>query len=94
MKEEKIETKMEVFVCQFGKECCKKGGPELADKLKKWAKEEHKGEIKVYRSGCLSQCDNACALAIYPQKKFWIDLKEKDFEEIKKGLEEALKKLG
>lgn len=93
MKEKSIKTKLEVYVCNFGKECSKKGGPELADKLKKWAKEEHKGEIKVIRSGCLGECDDACAIAVYPEKKFLLDCREDDFKEIKKGLEEALEKL-
>ena len=93
MKEKKVDSKIEVYVCNFGKECSKKGSPELADKLKKWAKEEHKGEIKVIRSGCLGQCDDAIAIACYPEKKFLLDVKEDDFKEIKKGLEEALEKL-
>ena len=93
MKEKKVDSKIEVYVCNFGKECSKRGSPELADKLKKWAKEEHKGEIKVIRSGCLGQCDDAIAIACYPEKKFLLDVKEDDFKEIKKGLEEALEKL-
>jgi NADH:ubiquinone oxidoreductase subunit E len=93
MKESDIKTKLEVYVCNFGKECSKHGSDELADKLKKWAKEEHKGEIKVIRSGCLGQCDEAIAIACYPDKKFLLNVEKDDFKEIKKGLEEALEKL-
>lgn len=90
MKESKISSKLEVYVCNFGKECSKHNSPELADKLKKWAKEEHNGEIKVVRSGCLGQCDDSIAIAVYPEKKFLLNVKPDDFEEIKKGLKEAL----
>lgn len=96
MNEKEIETKLEVYVCNFGKECSKHNSDELADKLKKWAKEHHKGEIKVIRSGCLGQCDDPIAIACYSNKndrKFMLNAKKSDFEEITEGLEEALKKL-
>lgn len=93
MKEKEIKTQMEVYVCQYGKECSKHDSADLADKLKKWAKEEHKGDIKVIRSGCLGQCDDHIAIACYPQRKFLLNVETDDFKEIKKGLEEALQKL-
>ncbi len=95
MKEKEIKTSIEVYVCNFGKECSRCGSPDLADKLKKWAKEEHKGEIKVIRSGCLGQCDDAIAIACYQDgdKKFLLNVAEDDFKEIKKGLEEALQQI-
>jgi predicted metal-binding protein len=96
MKEKEIETKLEVYVCNFGKACSKHHSDELADKLKKWAKEHHKGEIKMIRSGCLGQCDDAIAIACYTKnndRKFFLNVKKNDFEEITEGLEEALKKL-
>jgi predicted metal-binding protein len=93
MKERKMLSKLEVYVCNFGKECSKKDSPELADKLKKWAKEEQQGEIKIIRSGCLGQCDDSIAIACYPEKKFILDCRKDDFEEIKKSLLEALSKI-
>ncbi len=96
MKEKEIETKLEVYVCNFGKACSKHNSDELADKLKKWAKEHHKGEIKMIRSGCLGQCDDAIAIACYTKnndRKFFLNVKKNDFEEITEGLEEALKEL-
>lgn len=92
MKDEKIKTKIEVFVCN-NDDCKDKGSKDLTSKLKKWAKEEHKGDIKVYRSGCLGQCDDGIAIACYPEKKYLLKVKENDFEEIKEGLEETLRKL-
>lgn len=93
MKEKNIKTLMEVFVCQYGKECSKHGSDEIADKLKKWSKEEHKGELRVVRSGCLGQCDDHIAIACYPQRHFILNAKKDDIKEIKEGLEEALTKL-
>jgi predicted metal-binding protein len=98
MKNEKMKTEMEVFICNHSREngddnCADKGAKELTDKLKKWAKEEHKGEMKVYRSGCLGKCSEGIAIACYPQKKFLLEVKVDDYKEIKEGLQEALKEL-
>lgn len=92
MKDEKITTKIEVFVCNHD-DCKDRGSKDLTGKLKKWAKEEHKGDIKVYRSGCLGQCSDGIAIACYPEKKYLLKVKESDLDEIKEGLEETLKKL-
>jgi hypothetical protein len=93
MKERSINSHLEVYVCNFGKECSKKNSPELADKLKKWAKDEYEGQIKVVRSGCLGQCEDSIAIACYPEKKFLLDCRTDDVEEIKRGLKEALGKI-
>lgn len=92
MRDEKIKTKIEVYVCN-NEDCKDKGSKDLTDKLKKWAKEEHKGEIKIIRSGCLGKCSEGIAIACYPEKKFLLEVKKDDSKEIKKGLEETLKKL-
>lgn len=97
MKDEKIKSTMEVFVCNHkrdGDECCfDKGSKDLTDKLKKWAKEETNKEIKVFRSGCLGKCSEGIVMTCFPQKKYILEIKEKDLEEIKKGLFEALQEL-
>ncbi len=93
MKETSIRSTLEVYVCNFGKSCSKYGSPELADGLKKWAKEEYDGSIKVVRSGCLGQCDDAIAIACYPERKFLLGVRPEDVQEIKKGLLEALEKI-
>lgn len=94
MKEEKIKSYMDVFVCNHKRdddECCARlGSKELTDQLKKWAKEETNKEIKVFRSGCLGRCSEGIAMACFPEKKFILEVKEKDLKEIKKGLLEAL----
>lgn len=95
MNKEKMKTQVEVFICNHSRDdsdnCAALGAKELTDKLKKWAKEEHKGEIKVYRSGCLGKCSEGIAIACYPEKNFLLEVKPDDAKEIKKGLEEALK---
>jgi predicted metal-binding protein len=95
MKNDKIKTQVEIFVCNHSRDdgsdnCADKGAKDLTDKLKKWAKEEYKGEIKVFRSGCLGKCSEGIAIACYPEKKFLLEVEPDDFKEIKKGLEEAL----
>jgi predicted metal-binding protein len=95
MKKEKLKTQVEIFVCNHKRDddenCADKGAKELTDKLKKWSKEHHKGEIKVFRSGCLGKCSEGIAMACYPEKKFLLDVKSDDAKEIMKGLEETLR---
>jgi predicted metal-binding protein len=97
MKEEKLKSTMEVFVCNYkrdGDECCfDKGAKDLTDKLKKWSKEELNKEIKIFRSGCLGKCSEGIAITCFPQKKYILKVKEDDYKELKKGLEEALQEL-
>ena len=97
MKDEKLKSTMEVFVCNYKRddhECCfDKGSKDLTDKLKKWAKEETNKEIKVFRSGCLGKCSEGIAMTCFPQKKYILEVKLDDYEEIKKGLLEALHEL-
>lgn len=95
MKEEKMKSYVELHVCNYkrdGDDCISRGSKELTDKLKKWAKENHGKEIRVFRSGCLGKCSEGIAMVCYPEKKFILEAKEKDHKEIRKGLEEALAK--
>lgn len=92
MKEEEMKTRLEVFVCQKD-DCASRGSKDLADKLKKWAKENHGKEIKVFRSGCMGKCSEGIALAIYPEKKFLLEVREDDAKEIKQSLIEALERI-
>jgi predicted metal-binding protein len=98
MKKEKIKTQVEIFVCNYSRDgksesCADKGAIEMTDKLKKWTKEEHKGDIKVYRSGCLGKCSEGIAIACYPSKKMLLEVTPDDMKEIKKGLQEALENI-
>lgn len=95
MKEEKLETQLEVFICNHekaeGSHCSAKGSKDLTDHLKMWAKENYKNQIKVVRSGCLGKCSKGIAVLSYPEKKFLLEVTSDDEEKIKKGLIEALK---
>lgn len=97
MKDEKLKSSMEVFVCNYKRdndECCiDKGSKDLTDKLKKWAKEDMNKKIKVFRSGCLGKCSEGIAMTCFPQKKYILEVKVNDFEVIKEGLKEALAEL-
>ncbi len=93
MKSDKMKSLVEVHICNYqrdGKECCyDKGAKDLTDRLKKWSKEETDKQVKVYRSGCLGKCSEGIAMACYPEKKMYLDIKEDDYKEIKKMLEKA-----
>ncbi len=97
MNNEKIKSKIEIFVCNHGRDdkesCAEKGAKELTDNLKKWAKEETDKQVRVFRSGCLGKCSEGIAIAFYPEKKFLLDVELDDEKKIKKGLKEALENL-
>lgn len=97
MKQDKLKSKLEVYVCAHersdSESCGQKGAKELTDKLKKWSKEKHQGEIKVIRSGCLGKCSEGIALACYPEKKLLLKVEPGDYAKITEELEEALGKL-
>ena len=97
MKEEKMNSNVEIFICNFAREnganCYDKGAKELTDNLKKWSKENHKNDIKVVRSGCLGKCEEGIAIACYPDKKFLLNVQASDEISLKKGLEETLLKI-
>lgn len=94
MKSEKLNAKIEFFICNHkredGKDCTTKGGKELADELKKWAKENKELGIKVYRSGCLGKCEEGIACLQYPEKNLLTEVKKSDGGKIKEGLIKAL----
>jgi predicted metal-binding protein len=86
LKTENLETKKEIFICQFGKDCSQKESALIADDLKKWSKELIDQKIKVTRTGCLGKCSEGVALLCYPEKKFLLNVTLNDLEQIKKGL--------
>lgn len=96
MKKENLNSKIEIYVCNFkrdsGESCFDRGAKELTDNLKAWAKKEHPNEIKVIRGGCFGKCSEGIAISCYPDKKIILEATPQDEEEIKKGLKEALSK--
>ncbi len=97
MKSEKMKSFVEAHICNYqreGKEnCFDRGSKELTDRLKKWSKEETDKQVKVYRSGCLGKCSEGIAIACYPEKKMYLDVREDDFKEIKRVLENSLEEV-
>lgn len=97
MKEDKMRSLVEFHVCNYKRDhdenCFDKGGKELTDTLKKWAKANHGKDIKVFRSGCLGKCSEGIAIACYPDKKFLLEAKVSDQEEIKQILDETLQRV-
>jgi (2Fe-2S) ferredoxin len=91
MKKEKLNSQKEIFICNFkreGEECCfDKGAKELTDELKKWVKENQKGKVKVFRSGCLGKCSDGIAIALYPEKDLLLNVNSLDKNEIIQFLE-------
>lgn len=87
MKNEKIKSALQVFVCNH-KDCGDKGSKDLTDKLKKWSKEETDKEVKIFRSGCLGKCSEGIAIACFPEKKFILEVEEDDFKTIRNELQE------
>ena len=94
MKKEKLKTDVEIYICNHSREdresCAALGSSELTDKLKKWAKSEHKGQIKVVRSGCFGKCSEGIAVACYPKRRYLLDVKLEDEDKIKAKLESWL----
>ena len=88
MKNEEMKSRVEIFVCNFNREegesCFSRGAKELTDNLKNWAKKEYPNDIKVVRGGCLGKCSQGIAIACYPEKKFLLEVKPQDEDEIKK----------
>jgi (2Fe-2S) ferredoxin len=63
-----------MFICAHerpddaGRECCAaKGSLELMKKIKTAAKSEGIPNIRVQKSGCLSNCENGISCVIYPE---------------------------
>lgn len=89
---------VQVFICtrtkEKGESCGPKGGAELRDRLKSWAKESgiHK-EVKVTASLCLGHCENGITSVIHPANTWFIKIdKDLDFEKLKIEILEHLKR--
>jgi predicted metal-binding protein len=97
MKSEKMKSLVEVHICNYKRdddECCfDRGAKDLTDKLKKWAKEETNKEVRVFRSGCLGKCSEGIAIACYPSKKMFLEVREDDDKELRKEFEAQLEEV-
>ena len=89
---------VQVFICtrtkEKGESCGPKGGAELRDRLKKWAKESGiSKEVKVTASLCLSHCENGITAVIHPANTWFIKVdKDDDFENLQSEILDHLKR--
>ena len=69
--------KKHLFVCtnrrENGKSCADAGGAEIRDALK--TKCKGLDEVRVNASGCLGFCERGVVAVIYPEAKWFFDLK-------------------
>lgn len=86
-----------LFVCtnskEAGESCGKKDSAVLRDNLKAWAAEAHpewRGRVRVNASGCLGHCKRGITAVIYPEGRWFTELKKDDDATLRGALEEAL----
>lgn len=94
MKKDHLKSEIEVFICNHKRDdkedCFSKGGKELTDGLKKWAKEKTDKKVKVFRSGCLGKCSEGIAVLCYPKKEFFLEATPSDYQKIKEQIKAEL----
>lgn len=83
-----------LFICtnrrENGECCASKGSEELREKLKKTAKARWGKRVRVNAAGCLGHCERGIAAVLYPEGRWFVDLKKDDVEPLERALEQAL----
>lgn len=76
------EYKAHLFICTNGREkgkaCAVSGSGKLRDAVKKRCKEmlgEKASNVRVNASGCLGQCEKGIVAVLYPEGKWFFELK-------------------
>lgn len=87
-----------LFVCTntkaTGESCGAKNSAALRDHLKDWAAKTHpewRGRVRVNASGCLGHCARGIAAVIYPEGRWFTELKCDDHAALQVALEDAVK---
>lgn len=88
---EDIQPKVHMFICTRLKEkgecCATKGSAEIRLQLKTWIKENNlKDKVKVTASQCLGHCENGISVCIYPENKWFLNVRPEDLETLKQEL--------
>ncbi len=98
MKPESHKLDCHLFVCtnikDAGDSCGKKDSALLRDSLKDWAAKAHpewRGRVRVNASGCLGHCKRGIAAVLYPEGRWFTDLKKDDEAVLREALEGSLK---
>ncbi len=86
--------KAHLFICTNEKagKCGDKGGDQLRKQLKDRCKDAFGKDVRVTASGCLGECKHTVTAVLYPEGKWFYELKKKDndvlFEAIEKSLDQ------
>jgi len=72
-----------VFVCTSGETCPTQGETEKYVKiLRAGAQKAGRGDIRINKSGCFSQCGHGPMIVVYPEDVWYAGVRESDLEEI------------
>ena len=97
--EKTLDARLEahLFVCTnhkgTGENCGGKDSQKLRDGLKNWAKQAHpewKGRVRVNSSGCLGHCKRGITAVLYPEGRWFTQLKQDDHEVLAQALTGAM----
>jgi nitrite reductase/ring-hydroxylating ferredoxin subunit/(2Fe-2S) ferredoxin len=72
-----------VFVCTSGDTCPEQGDVEkFVQTLRAGAKKAGRGDIRINKAGCFSQCGHGPMIVVYPENVWYSGVKESDLDEI------------
>jgi (2Fe-2S) ferredoxin len=73
--------------------CCHAGSQELRDQVKAGCKEKNfpKGSVRINNSDCLDRCENGIVAVLYPEGRWFTNLKPTDVNLLVQAVEEAVK---
>lgn len=76
--------------------CAHRGSAELRDQVKAACAQLGlpKGSVRVNAAGCLDQCERGAAAVLYPQGRWFLDLKPEDAPRLAQAVKEAAEKNG
>ena len=97
MKHDQNAYDLHILVCTNvkpnGTGCGAKGGQEIVDQLKMWARSNLSkgGKVRINKSGCLGRCDEAIACVAYPKGEWLVEATPQDLPEIQEWISSQLK---
>jgi (2Fe-2S) ferredoxin len=73
-----------IFVCTYGAWCSRDGDTSgIVKRLKQAANAAgFKGQVRINKAGCFSQCGHGPMLVIYPQGRWYAGVQPEDAEEL------------
>jgi nitrite reductase/ring-hydroxylating ferredoxin subunit/(2Fe-2S) ferredoxin len=71
------------FVCTSGETCPTQGDTEkFVQALRAGAKQAGRGDIRINKSGCFSQCGHGPMIVVYPENVWYAGVQESDLQEL------------